>query len=95
MFLESRDPAYRNNLGIALGRQHRYADAMSAFRSAGSEQAAENNLGYVYYMNGLLDDAVIHYESALRAQGDDQLTILRNLNAALDAKHAAEGASQD
>ena len=95
IFLESRDPAYRNNLGIALGRQHRYADAMSAFRSAGSEQAAENNLGYVYYMNGLLDDAVIHYESALRAQGDDQLTILRNLNAALDAKHAAEGASQD
>jgi Tfp pilus assembly protein PilF len=88
--LESRDPAYRNNLGIALGRQYRYADAMSAFRSAGSEQAAENNLGYVYYMNGLLDDAIAHYELALQAQGDDQLKILRNLNVALDAKHAAE-----
>jgi Tfp pilus assembly protein PilF len=93
--LESRDPAYRNNLGIALGRQRRYADAMSAFRSAGSEQAAENNLGYVYYMNGLLDDAVAHYELALQAQGDDKLKILRNLNAALDAKQAAEGATQD
>jgi Tfp pilus assembly protein PilF len=92
--LEPRDPAYRNNLGIALGRQRRYADAMSAFRSAGSEQAAENNLGYVYYMNGLLDDAVAHYELALQAQGDDKLKILRNLNAALDAKQAAEGASQ-
>ena len=68
---------------------------MRAFRSAGSEQAAENNLGYVYYMNGLLDDAVIHYELALRAQGSDQLKIMRNLNAALDAKHAAEGALQD
>ncbi len=93
--IESRDPAYRNNLGIALGRQRRYADAMRAFRSAGSEQAAENNLGYVYYMNGLLDDALIHYELALRAQGSDQLKILRNLNAALDAKHAAEGTLQD
>jgi len=93
--IESRDPAYRNNLGIALGRQRRYADAMSAFRSAGSEQAAENNLGYVYYMNGLLDDAVAHYELALQAQGDDQLKILRNLNAALDAKRAVEGAPQD
>jgi Flp pilus assembly protein TadD len=93
--LESGDPAYRNNLGIALGRQHRYAAALSAFRSAGSEQAAENNLAYVYYMNGLLDDAVAHYELALQAQGDDQLKILRNLNAALDAKHAAENAKQD
>jgi Flp pilus assembly protein TadD len=93
--LEPRDPAYRNNLGIALGRQRRYADAMSAFRSAGSEQAAENNLGYVYYMNGLLDDAITHYELALQAQGDDQVRILHNLNAALDAKQAAEGAPRD
>lgn len=93
--LEPRDPAYRNNLGIALGRQRRYAEAMSAFRSAGSEQAAENNLGFVYYMNGLLDDAVAHYELALQAPGDDTLKILRNLNAALDAKQASEGASKD
>jgi Tfp pilus assembly protein PilF len=93
--LESRDPAYRNNLGIALGRQRRYADAMSAFRSAGSEQAAENNLGYIYYMNGLLDEAVAHYELALKAQGDDRLKVLRNLSAALDAKGAAEDPAQD
>jgi Tfp pilus assembly protein PilF len=92
---ESRDPAYRNNLGIALGRQGRYAEAMTAFRSAGSAQAAENNLGYVYYMNGLLDDAVAHYELALQAEGDDKLKVLRNLNAALEAKRAAEGAPQD
>jgi superkiller protein 3 len=93
--LESRDPAYRNNLGIALGRQHRYEDAMRAFRSAGSEQAAENNLGYVYYMNGRLDDAIAHYELALQAQGNEKLKVLRNLNAALDAKQAAEGTPQD
>jgi Flp pilus assembly protein TadD len=92
---EPRDPAYRNNLGIALGRQGRYADAMKAFRSAGSTQAAENNLGYAYYMNGLLDDAVAHYELALQAEGDDKLKIMRNLDAALDAKRAAEGAPKD
>jgi len=68
---------------------------MRAFRAAGSEQAAENNLGYVYYMNGLLDDAVVHYELALQAKGDDKLMIMRNLNAALDAKQAAEDAPQD
>jgi hypothetical protein len=32
---------------------------------------------------------------ALQAQGDDKLKILRNLDAALDAKQAAEGAPQD
>jgi len=90
-----RDPAYRNNLGIALGRQGRYAEAMKAFRSAGSTQAAENNLGYTYYMNGLLDDAIAHYELALKAEGDEKLKILRNLNSALDAKRAAESAPQD
>jgi len=93
--LESRDPAYRNNLGIALGRQARYAEAMSAFRSAGSEQAAENNLAYVYYMNGLLDDAIAHYELALQAKGDDKLKILHNLDAALEAKQAAEAAQRN
>jgi hypothetical protein len=31
---------------------------------------------------------------ALQAQGDDQLKIMRNLNAALDAKHAAPNANQ-
>ena len=46
-------------------------------------------------MNGLLDDAITHYELALQAQGDDQLKILRNLNVALDAKRAAEEPAQD
>jgi len=46
-------------------------------------------------MNGLLKDAIAHYERALEAQGDDQLKILHNLNAALDAQRAAEGKSRD
>ena len=88
--LNPHDPAYRNNLGIALGRQARYGEALKAFRSAGSEQAAENNIAYIYFLNGRLDDAIAHYELALQAEGDDELMVLRNLNAALDARDAQE-----
>ena len=86
--LNRRDPAYRNNLGIALGRQSRYEEALTVFRSAGSEQAAENNLAYIYFLNGRLDEAIAHYELALQAEGDEELMVLRNLNAALDARDA-------
>ena len=88
--LDPRDPAYRNNLGIALGKQGRYKDAMKAFRAAGSEQAAENNLGYIYFLNGLYEEALDHYELALQSKGDDTLKVLRNLNALLDARAAQD-----
>jgi superkiller protein 3 len=88
--INPRDPAYRNNLGVALGRQSRYEEALKTFRSAGSEQAAENNIAYIYFLNGRLDDAIAHYELALQAEGDEELKVLRNLNAALDARDAQE-----
>jgi superkiller protein 3 len=88
--LNRRDPAYLNNLGIALGRQSRYEEALAVFRSAGNEQAAENNLAYIYFLNGSLDDAIAHYELALQAEGDEELKVLRNLNAALDARDAQQ-----
>ena len=88
--LEPRDLAYRNNLGLAVGSQQRYEEALKAFRGAGTEQAAENNLGYVYFLNGEYDDAIHHYERALMADGDEKLTVLRNLNAAVDARSAQE-----
>jgi Flp pilus assembly protein TadD len=88
--LNSLDPTYRNNLGVSLGRQNRYEEALKAFRSAGSEQAAENNIAYIYFLNGRLDDAITHYERALQAEGDEELMVLRNLNAALDARDAQE-----
>jgi Flp pilus assembly protein TadD len=86
--LNSLDPVYRNNLGIALARQTRYEEALTAFRSAGSEQKAENNIAYIYFRDGRLDDAIAHYERALLADGDEELMVLRNLNAALDARDA-------
>ncbi len=81
-----RDPAIRNNLGVALGRQGHYGEALDQFLRAGSEQAAYNNLGYVYLLDGRLDEAIAQFERALQAEGDQKLVVLRNLNAALDAR---------
>jgi len=86
--LDARVATYHNNLGLALGRQGRYDAALAAFRRVGDEQAALNNLGYVYYLNGDYDAAVAQYEHALLEPGDQKLRILRNLNAALDARDA-------
>ena len=88
--LNPNDPTYRRNLGLALARQTRYEEALEAFRSAGSEQAAENNIAYIYFRDGRLDDAIIHYERALLAEGDEELMVLRNLNEALNARDAQE-----
>lgn len=84
--LDSNDPAIRNNLGVALGRQGRYDEALEQFLRAGPEQAAYNNLGYVYLLDRKLDEAIEQFERALRADGDQRLVVLRNLNAALDAR---------
>lgn len=84
--IDGRDTAYRNNLGIALGRQGRYDEALLEFRSAGTEQSAQNNVAYLHFVEGSLDAAIAHYETALLAQGDDTSTVLRNLNDALEAR---------
>jgi Flp pilus assembly protein TadD len=84
--LDDSHPLYRNNLAISLGRQGRYDEALHEFRLAGNEQAAHNNIAYLYYLDGRLDEAVSHFETAVLAQGDDTATALRNLNAALNAR---------
>jgi Flp pilus assembly protein TadD len=80
------DAAIRNNLGVALGRQGRYDEALDQFLKTGSPQAAHNNLGYVYLLDGHLDAAIAQFELALQEEGDQKLVVLRNLNAALDAR---------
>lgn len=84
--LRPRDPAVLNNLGLVLGRLERYDEALDSFRKAGGEQAARNNLGYVYFLNGRYFEAVTQYESALILGGkEDRVQILRNLRAAREA----------
>ncbi len=82
ILLDPGDPALHNNLGLAVGRQGRYSEAFAQFRLAGTEQAAENNLGYLYYLNGDYAQAIAHLERSLELGGGDRLTVVKNLQAA-------------
>jgi Tfp pilus assembly protein PilF len=73
------DRAVQNNLGLALGRAGDTSSALAAFRAAGDEASALNNMGYVHYLNGDPQRAIEHYERALAARPADPLPILRNL----------------
>jgi Flp pilus assembly protein TadD len=86
--LEPRDAAAWNNLGLARGRERAYGPALDAFRRAGDERAAHNNLGYVQYLNGDHELALASYERALHADGraEDRLQVLRNARLASEAK---------
>jgi Flp pilus assembly protein TadD len=86
--IEKRDAAVWNNFGIALGRLERYGAAFDAFRRAGDELSAWNNVGYVRYLNGDYDGALLAYERALHAAGEaeDRLPVLRNAREAHRAK---------
>jgi len=86
--LEPRDAAVWNNLGVARGRMRQYDAALAAFRKAGDERSAQNNLGYVHYLNGDYAGALAAYERALHAAGDpgERLAVLRNARAAQEAR---------
>ncbi len=80
--LDPHDSVSRNNLGLAVGLQRRYEDALEAFRQAGTEQSAQNNLGYVHFLNGEFEQAIPYYERALLAEGEDDVKVIRNLRQA-------------
>jgi Flp pilus assembly protein TadD len=77
------DTVLQNNLGLAYGLSEKYDRAFRAFSKLGDERSARNNLGYVYFLNGRLDEALAEYETALLAEGSDNMTVLRNIEAAL------------
>ena len=63
-----RDPlnkAAHNNLGLIIGEQGRFPEAMEAFRKAGSEAESHANLAYVHTIMGNLPLAEQHYHQAL------------------------------
>jgi Flp pilus assembly protein TadD len=88
--LRPGDTRIQNNLGLALGRLGRDAEALEAFRRAGGEADAQNNLGYVHYLNGDFQRAIHHYERALSGSPGDQLAVVRNLRAARAALEQRE-----
>jgi Flp pilus assembly protein TadD len=84
--LAPRLTSFANNLGLALGLQGRFEEAYAVFLKTGDEQMALNNLGYVHYLRGDHDRAIEHFERALAAAGDEDVLIVKNLNAAVSAR---------
>jgi Flp pilus assembly protein TadD len=87
------DTVLQNNLGLAYGLSENYERSFRAFSKLGDERAAHNNLGYVYFLNGRLDDALARYETALLAEGSDSMIVLRNIEAALAVQSTSGPAS--
>ena len=82
--LDPKDGAHHNNLALALCDLGRFDEALAAFRTAGGEAVAQNNLGYVHHRRGDYAAAIRHYELALAATPADSLPIIRNLRRAQD-----------
>jgi Flp pilus assembly protein TadD len=55
----------RNNLGFVYGKLGEYRRAQREFEHAGSDDAVENNLGYVYEQASANEAACSHYQLAL------------------------------
>jgi Flp pilus assembly protein TadD len=85
--LEPGDAAIHNNLGLASGLQGYFDEALREFRHAGDEQAALNNLGYVYFLLGRNEQAIETYERALLVGGSHSANVLANLRRAVEASH--------
>lgn len=86
------EETFHNNLGLALGRLDRYDEAWQEFSRAGTEAAAENNLGYVYFLNGRYAEAVARYEHALALGSAEPLAVVQNLRDAREAQALEESA---
>ncbi|HND51705.1 MAG TPA: tetratricopeptide repeat protein [Pirellulaceae bacterium] len=82
--------AARNNLGLVLGEQKRFDEALAEFLKGGSEAEAYANLAYVQSQAGMLGDAEKNYHKALERDAN-----LRQATEALlqlaDAKAKAVG----
>jgi tetratricopeptide (TPR) repeat protein len=63
------DPDALNNLGIALGKQGKFDEAIKCFTEAlriKPDAAAHTNIGYALALQGNLDEAAVHLAEALR-----------------------------
>ena len=59
--LDGDNPQYHNNLGLAYAESEQYDAALAAFKDAGDDAQAHENLARFYYRNGLYDKADIHF----------------------------------
>jgi len=71
-----------NNLGLALARLNRLDEALDAFKYAGGEARANNNLGYVLLTDDKPEMAVPYFERAVELAPSYYVMAAENLNRA-------------
>jgi Flp pilus assembly protein TadD len=91
--LGADDPAVRNNLGLALGLLGRLEESVEQFRMSGSPGDAYNNLGYVIFLRGDYDAAIVYFEKALLSNDTDERRVIRNISRAEKYRDRASPAS--
>lgn len=97
-----KDPDYvaaRNNLGLALGQQGKFDEAMREFAKTGNDSQAHTNMAYVYAQHRYLDQARQHYLKALGHDEKNESAVEGLLQVARAAEHtkaavAAKGAEK-
>ncbi len=63
--LDPKDKKINQNMGMALAGLKRYPEAFEAFRQAGDEAQAYNNIGVHYYLEARYEDAAKCFQKAL------------------------------
>jgi tetratricopeptide (TPR) repeat protein len=76
------------NLGLTLGFEQRYPEAMDAFHKVQGAAEAECNIGFIYFTQGKHAEAKAAYYRALAADPQSQLALgaLRALDKADESK---------
>lgn len=71
-----------HDLGLVLAKQGDYDGAFEAFKKAGGEPRAYNNLGCCYMKEGAFEKAVAYFEKAIASNSFNYLTASENLRKA-------------
>jgi Flp pilus assembly protein TadD len=73
-----------NNLALTLGKLGQYRQAEEAFTRAADEATAQNNLGYLYMLDGKNNEAAVAFEKAIYLSPSFYHTAHDNLKRAND-----------
>ena len=82
--LASQDTKVNYYLGMALAGLHRYSEALQAFRLAGDEAQAYNNIGVHYFMEGRYEEAARCFQRAIDLRPTFYQEAKTNLHRALE-----------
>lgn len=82
--LDPKDKKINLNMGLALAGLKRYSEAFEAFRQAGDEAQAYNNIGVHYFLEGRYEDAAKCFQKALELRPTFYEEAKTNLQRALE-----------